>query len=297
MLRFVFILFFISLQAHAVNKVTVCDSCDAASMKSISTTVFYWNESGYSYVVDRNSRISRKFKIETVYIKEGPDYFPVHQSTEVATSQQEKQAFQEIYRLVDMFHSDISVSGGQIQLQKSSGILDPAFVSAMSNTPSGSVTVLSPADLTAQDFLLDSSIRNKTFDLHFAARINTYAASVNYVTDILNVPGFDLKSLKLSYKIVFPDGSFVFAVPNISTSTTDVVEGSARDSNGNTIPATADLASGRYHFSSEAAYREMNDYLNIRFGAKVEFKICRTYVMTCTFNNNTLTCSVPTCNL
>ena len=75
MLRFVFILFFISLQAHAVNKVTVCDSCNAASMKSISKTVLYWNESGYSYVVDRNSRISRKFKIETVYIKGNPVKF------------------------------------------------------------------------------------------------------------------------------------------------------------------------------------------------------------------------------
>lgn len=288
------ILILLPLELLAASKITACDPCGITGRDYAAKSVFNWNQGGTVYVVDFYNRTGHKYNVYIEYIVEGPDSFPVHKANELALNPLELEAINDILDLYDALKTAVqsNISSSNIKTKKS--ILNNAS-SSSSPLNLGTITIIHPQN-SAHDFISNSQLRNELYDAHIRMNLFNIAPVVNKITDTLSLGALNLKDLKLGYKLVFPDGSSVLVVPDLTNETLVIHEGSAKDADNNTIPTNRNSIAGTYSFSNYNGYSSMRQYLENIFGVTgLTDRMCRSYVMNCTFNGSTLTCSVPTC--
>lgn len=282
------------LELFAASKITACDPCGIAGRDVAAKSVFNWNQGGIVYVVDFYNRTGHKYNVYIDYVIEGPDSFPVHKANELSLNPFEIEAINDVFNLYDVLKTAVqtNISSSNVKLNKS-GFNNTSSSSSHLNL--GTVTIIHPQK-SAHDFISNSQLRNELYDAHIRLNVHNIAPIVNKITDTLSLGALNLKDLKLGYKLVFPDGSSVLVVPDLTNETLVIHEGSAKDADNNTIPTNRNSIAGTYSFSNYDGYSSMRQYLENMFGVTVlTDRMCRSFVMNCTFNGNTLTCSVPTC--
>lgn len=244
--------------------------------------------------MDFYNRTGHKYNVYIDYVIEGPDSFPVHKANELSLNPLEIEAINDVFNLYDVLKTAVqtNISSSNVKLSKS-GFNNTSSSSSPLNL--GTVTIIHPQN-SAHDFISNSQLRNELYDAHIRLNVYNIAPIVNKVTDTLSLGALNLKDLKLGYKLVFPDGSSVLVVPDLTNETLVIHEGSAKDADNNTIPTNRNSIAGNYSFSNYDRYSSMRQYLQSIFGVTgLTDRMCRSYVMNCTFNGNTLTCSVPPC--
>ena len=297
-LKMLILFFIITMMPNAVlavAKITACDPCGALGREYAAKSVFNWNQGGNVYVVDFFNRTGHKYNVYIDYIREGQDDFPVHKAVELSLNPLEIDAVSEIFYVYDALKSAVQNNASSSNIGISNSILNNTSGSS-SPFDLGTVNIIYP-EYTAHDFMSNSQIRNNLYNAHI--RQNLYgnlAPSLNKITDTLSLGALNLKDLKLGYKLVFPDGSSVLVVPDLTNETLVIHEGSAKDGDNNTIPTNRNSIAGTYAFSNYDGYTSMRQYLENIFGITgLTDMMCTSYVMNCTFSGNVLTCSVPRC--
>jgi hypothetical protein len=285
------------------NEITACHGCSIsqASIAARESVGFYKTRD--VFVFDYHTRTLKKFTVYTDYIYEYQDRYPIKKAVKRTLNDNEMKALPELLALFDegknsILNSNLIIGRENFEyLHNSDNDVGSAYVSlsSSSNISLGEYRILQyPDNPSAHSFLKTSKLRNEIYNELFTYDYRVRQMSyLNKAMDVLDLGAISLDALQFSFKLIFSNGSSVEVSPSITTGSLEVISGTAVDSNGNTIPESLINAAGHYSINPHEM-REWENFLK-SWGVQLEYRQCSTVIfMTCSFNNNTLTCSIVT---
>lgn len=262
-------------------RISACHGCDTPNTNLSARKVYAVTENGISYVIDKPNNSFRKFTIYTEWINTGDRNVPVRRSIEKTLTSTETEAGIELLAAIEELYS-----GKQYRKSNRSSLVADIEV------------IEDPNGKDAYDFVTTSIMRNQLYGLHMATKVSTFANTVNLITAKVSLGAINLKDIKLSLKLIFPNGSYVTVIPNPVTETYDLAPNGSRDSDGNTIPLIKSNARGRYIFSSQFGLENFNNYIGL-WGSEVRFiwdNSCRSVTVTCRDSGSGALVCTGSCN-
>ncbi len=272
----------ISTASHSNEaKISACHGCDTPNTISAAKRVYDRTENGLSYIVDKPNNSFRKFSVYTEWINTGDRNVPVKRSIEKTLTSAEKEAGTELLTAIEELYT-----GKQYRKENASSLI--ADIEIIKNEYGDN----------AFDFINTGIMRSELYKFHQATNTHLFATRVNTVTSKLNIGAIHLKDIKIGFKIIFPDNSYVKVIPNSETETYDIVPNASRDADGNPIPLAKSTAHGNYHFTSQANLESFNQHVSF-WGSKVSFtwdNACTSVTVTCRDNGNGNLICTGNCN-
>jgi hypothetical protein len=271
-----------STASHSYEyKISACHGCDTPNTVSEAKKAYDRTESGISYVIDKPNNSFRKFTIYTEWVNTGDHNVPVRRSIEKTLTSAESEAGIELLTAIEELYAGKRYRKGNA----SSLVADIEIIKDQYGN-------------NAFDFINTSIMRNELYKYHHATNVNRFSTAINGATSKLNLSAIYLKDIKLGFQLIFPDKSSIKVIPNPLTETYDIIPNTARDSSGNNIPLSKDVAGGNYVFTSQSNLENFNNYLGF-WGTKVSFKwdnACSSVIVTCRDNGNGRLICTGSCN-
>jgi len=294
-----------------ITKIGACqESCsyERDAIKSMGG----WDKEGISYIIDFNTRTLHKYIVYIDYIQEGQARYPVQKTLKQTLTATDKQALPELLKVYDdiedimlnigayntsvanePYFSDLDNEEPNLSNLKNTSLFFKGDIHAPQDVNLGTYRYSGANVKNAYDFMQSSQERNRLYNLMFRNYDIALAASLNRVTNMINVGEIGLKDLDFKFTIKFDDNSHVDIAPNNDTDTFDIMRGTGVDKNETSIPQSALEAVGKYKFSYLDA-GAMSGWLG-QWGGDFKVSVCKeTIVLVCSFSKNTLTCTVIT---
>ncbi len=281
----VFFLMFGSVSfSYAANKATACHDCSFGEAKIAARNQFNWNETGTVFVFDYINEKLRKFAVLIRYVQEGPDSYPYHVVVELNMSSTEYAAEDDLLEAFDELKK-VSNKYGSVNSIKSSSSSKPYQMDeiTMANVPN------------VHEFIRTSITRRNTFRMLFDNDFNSVVVVTKF-NSTSNTIGTSLnfEKLKMGFKLIFADGSYITVIPDISSETFEMIKGTAIDLEGNTVPLNYnDLSGESFRFKNNSNFNTFREHVQ-NYGVDIPYQSCVETVVACIFNN-TLTCWISDC--
>lgn len=228
-----------------------CDNCTEGQFIQAAKGAYSYNTRGWAYVYDYVNRTYKGYYVYSSQESDGPhspDKIWVEHASELTLSEDEINAMENILSALDIAYAQMS-----------------EFLTGSMGTFSYEYP---DPNVTAKDFLMGSTYRNRFYDENFNTVEGTIAAVLNSAVEVVRHLTFaegDIIVKSLSFPITFQDGSMVMAVINFTTGTTEIVPGSARDADGNTYPQSITTLPAVYEFRSQDTYHGFAEYVDWKF--------------------------------